>query len=165
MRKKKILKEDERVISVKVEFDEKYLNQESFLDDLYSNNIADNEILLNLTRILDSLSKTRIRNAKTCIEYGFNRKKFVLIGGFSIPDKINIDKQATRRIGEAMLDTIGIEFNDSPLGLDRIRIRGKAKEFDLRFQNKYAGNEGYITTLTKSIHYLKEIMSLWVMEK
>jgi len=165
MRKKKILNEDERILHVKVEFVEDYLSETNLPENLLSLDTIDNEILQNLKKILKSFGKTRIRRANTCIEYSFDRKKFVLLGGFSVPDNINIGRQASERVGEANLDTIGIKFKDSPLGLDRIRIRGRTKEFDLRFQNEYSGKEGYIETLVKSANYLKEITSLWVMEK
>lgn len=58
-----------------------------------------------------------------CIELAYSLQKFRFVGGFNIPTKIPLSKEVVKRLGEADVSGFQLSFKDSPLNLDRIRIR------------------------------------------
>jgi len=82
------------------------------------------EVMPPIQKLIDDL---KLQDAKDfviniCSEFGFSLNHFKPMGQFPIPAKLPLNLELTKRFGKAKLTTLGIEFDDSPIGLKNATI-------------------------------------------
>ena len=60
--------------------------------------------------------------ATICAMFGFRLKRFKLVGEFVLPVKLSLRPQLAEKLGGSRLEALGITFEESPLGLEKVLL-------------------------------------------
>lgn len=117
---------------------------------------------------IERLRRYNIENveAMACTLFGFSLKEFMPVGQFPIPAELPLSPELSKRLGKPKLTAFGIEFEDSPLGLEYALIGFEEKEKELsimvgsNFQSETIDN-----IAINAYKHVAEIAKLFVVKK
>lgn len=148
------LRHDKKLFDIRI-FGDEQKNMVTFKNDLKLANIMMDPI---------EIPKKGEYLVHNCARVAFNKSKFKVVGGPSIPQEISLTKDLTDKLGAAKLRGFILEFAKSPLGLNVIEVDSAKDEIGLELQTM-TRVKSLNDILIKTFEHIEHIGKLFIGEK